>query len=257
MPDLFPEQSTTELPARGLSELSQQQRAALAAVVAATEEGHGFAAVIGEPGTGKTTVLDVAASLLGHPPVRVIRCAGEDDVLRLQLLLAFVVVSDHFDEECPEPTVEQPSPSPRPFARTLLLIDDAHRLREDALACLLGASEMPPGHGLGMQIVFAGLPSFWSLLEAPALRPLRQRIAFQAMLGPSVVPAEEAPPAAPTPLRVPATLRLRAMRYRIRLRRGRGGICGGVPGRWRRPPRADAGDRRAKRCATGGKHIGH
>ena len=83
------------------------------------------------------------------------------------------------------------------------MIDDAHALERDALAYLQLTSGMEMPTVSCFQIVFAGSPQFWSLLETDRLlRPMRDRIAFRAVLEtPLDQPEIAAPPSAEPPPR--------------------------------------------------------
>ena len=73
---------------------SNAQRAALAAIVSAAENGKSFAAITGEAATGKTSVLDMAAALLGRPPIQVIRVTAAGEPLTSKRLVAQIVEAD-------------------------------------------------------------------------------------------------------------------------------------------------------------------
>ena len=160
-------------------------RAALGAILAAAVDGRAFAALTGAAGAGKTTVLDRAAALLGRPPIQVIRASAGGEPLTSRRLLGQIAGAD--GESDPETVIEvalerllMPAP---PCRRTILMVDDAHLMERDALSYLQLTSGLQVGDAPGLQIVFAGRPEFWSLLDGDILlRQLRERICFRAVL---------------------------------------------------------------------------
>ncbi len=173
------------------------QRGALGAIVAAAEDGSSFAALTGEAATGKTAVLDMAQALLDHPPIQVIRVRAGGQALTSKRLIVAIAGSaaEGDDEAAIERALDRlllPAP---PRRRTILMVDDAHALERDALAYLSLASGMFGDDIAPLQIVFAGRPSFWSLLESDPMGRLSQRIRYRAVLDAPMldVPVLDAP----------------------------------------------------------------
>ena len=195
MPDLSSASlGSGPLPAAQL--FSSAQRAALDALIAEAEDGTGCAALIGEAGTGKTAVLDTAAALLGHPPVQVIRVGGGGAPLTSKRLIAQIIGSEADDEaaEAIEQALERLLMPASPWTRTILMVDDAHALERDALAYLQLMCGLQAPDANSLQIVFAGRPEFWSLLESEHLRSLRERIRVRPILPRPVPPPLIEPP---------------------------------------------------------------
>ncbi len=182
-------------PLPGAHRFSSVQRAALDALIAEAEGGTGCVALIGEAGIGKTAVLDMTAALLGHPPVQVIRVGGGVAPLTSKRLIAQIIGSEADDEaaEAIEQALARLLIPASPWTRTILMVDDAHALKRDALAYLQLMCGLQAPDANSLQIVFAGRPEFWSLLASEHLRSLRERIRIRPILPPVPPPLIEPP----------------------------------------------------------------
>ncbi|MGH7210399.1 MAG: hypothetical protein ACREF1_02925, partial [Acetobacteraceae bacterium] len=122
------------------------------------------------------------------------------------------------------------------------MVDDAQALKRDALAYLqlmCGLQQAPDANSL--QIVFAGRPEFWSLLEPEHLRSLRERIRVRPILPrPVPTPAIEPPAIEPrtTASDVPPAARPGAAMPMLPQHDAVRALS--VPARRRRPGRRDA-----------------
>ena len=163
---------------------SESQREALSAILTAAQDGKSFVALTGEARTGKTAMLNTAATLLDQPPVQVIRIDAGDEPLTLRRLIAGISGADA--EVDPAAAIEHAMdrllrPTP-PCSRTILMVDDAHALEQGALQYLHLTDALRLQDAACLQIVFAGRPHFWSLLDTVRLGGLRERIGFRAVL---------------------------------------------------------------------------
>src|SRR5579883_2719798 len=160
---------------------------AIAALGYGIEARKGFVTLVGEAGTGKTTllrrVLDgldarVRSVLLLHPTVRFdeilehvlqelgIPTAGGGKLVLLQRLGEYLV--EHT----------------RAGGNAALLIDEAQDLAPAVLEELRLLSNLETGREKILQIVLAGQPELDTVLADPALRQLRQRVTLRVRLRP-------------------------------------------------------------------------
>src|SRR5579885_1961862 len=160
---------------------------AIAALGYGIEARKGFVTLVGEAGTGKTTllrrVLDgldarVRSVLLLHPTVRFdeilehvlqelgIPTAGGGKLVLLQRLGEYLV--EHT----------------RAGGNVALLIDEAQDLAPAVLEELRLLSNLETGREKILQIVLAGQPELDTVLADPALRQLRQRVTLRVRLRP-------------------------------------------------------------------------
>ncbi|HWC00669.1 MAG TPA: AAA family ATPase [Bryobacteraceae bacterium] len=175
-------------PDPGLVFMQQQHREALAGLVCAVLERKGFAVLIGDAGTGKTTLL---ARLLQH--LRTARVQSSvilnptvttSEFLEMVLLdfgIADVPVSKAQRLARLQRLVLQGHAANR---ISLLVIDEAHKMTPELLeeVRLLGNFDL--GDQKLLQIVLIGQDELGRLLNEPHLRQLKQRIAVRLSLGP-------------------------------------------------------------------------
>jgi len=180
---------------RFLEPVSVARRLAFDTVVAALEQGEDFVAMTGDPGTGKTAILNMIAAQLNHPPTLVIQIEPRGAPVTVERFID-LIVGDSGDDD-PSVAIEQAQClllcPPNRYTRTLLLVDDADMLRLNALFYLHLTSALQSGDTARLQVVFAGRPEFWSLLDHSLLRDLRDRIAVNATLSEPRSTADGAP----------------------------------------------------------------
>ncbi len=161
-------------------------REALNVLLVALHSGEGFVQVSGEVGTGKTLLCRALLRALGdeytsayvpHPPRTAegmqlalaeelgVASAASLDATRLHVLLR-------------DRLLELSSSS----QRVVLLIDEAHTLPVECLEAVRLLSNLETETAKLVQIVLVGQPELDELLARPALRQLRQRIAFSYRL---------------------------------------------------------------------------
>jgi TPR repeat protein len=166
------------------------QRAALATLVAAVESGRGFAMISGGQGADRAALLNTLSALLRRPPIDVIHIDPGGEVVPLRRFIGLVAGAQakKSDPESVEQAQELLLKPQLPDTRALLLIDRAEQLCEDTLAYLQLIAGLSDEQSARLQIVFAGAPAFWKLLETNALRSLRERISVRVALDTAAEP---------------------------------------------------------------------
>ena len=135
-------------------------------------------ALTGEPGVGKSTLANRAIDSIGGDKL-VLRVArmqlGHDEVL--EFLLDKLGVSD-----APASTIKKINlcrdllgKQAEEGKRVLVVIEDAVRIGEDALAEFEALTAADSDHSTGANIILMGDDSLLEILKSPALRRLRQR----------------------------------------------------------------------------------
>jgi general secretion pathway protein A len=168
---------------------------AIAALAYGIEARKGFVALVGEAGTGKTTLLrrlletldrNVRTVLLLHPTV------SFDEILE-HILRELGLPTDGgrklvFLQRLHEFLLEHT----RAGGNVALLIDEAQDLAPGVLEELRLLSNLETGREKILQIVLAGQPELDAKLADPGLRQLRQRIAMHVRIRPLSPPEVEA-----------------------------------------------------------------
>ena len=162
-------------------------RETLASLSYGIRERKGFIAMLGEAGTGKTTLLRKLLDDLG------------DDIVSV-----FLFNPNATFEEILEYTLSElgiPSPSGRKLAmlqrlnefllaayaegrNTILLIDEAQDLDSNVMESLRLLSNLETANDKILQIVLSGQPELADKLAEPGLRQLKQRIAVRCRIEP-------------------------------------------------------------------------
>ncbi len=129
-------------------------------------------AVTGEPGLGKTTLVQALLTELGggFGPVKHVHGGTHDLLLEFQQFT-------------------HPESMTGRGAAGILVIDDAHTAAPDALCGLSRALDAAPPREAHPHLILVARPEFWAMLSTPALSDLRDRIDVRAVLFP-LVPAE-------------------------------------------------------------------
>jgi general secretion pathway protein A len=171
--------------------LSASHKEALASIIYGVEERKGLVLILGDAGTGKTTLL---RHILEQSGTEVKTACMFQAVATFEELLQMV---------CRE--LEVPYQGQQRRARmealhdyllkeaaagryVVLLIDEVQCLSADVLEELRRLSDVETGHGKLIQIILAGQPEFAANLGCPELRQLRQRISVVAQLQPLTLP---------------------------------------------------------------------
>ncbi len=141
----------------------ESQHKAAKVIRHALAERHVFVALIGEPGLGKTLLLDSIMALPGMP-VRILKLSKPGQVSAADIVRV-------------ERVLEQPALGER---HTALFVDDAHAASEELLRFLARVA----ADRSGLQVILAGRPELWARLTALELAPLVERIALRPALWP-------------------------------------------------------------------------
>lgn len=144
--------------------LGESQREAVMMIRSALAERNVFAVLTGEPGLGKTLLLDAVIAQPGMP-VRVFRLGNPSRVSAAQVVQI-------------EQALARPAPGQR---HTALIVDDAHAASEELLRFLARLAAGGPGTP---QVVLVGRPALLYLLASPAMAPLLERVVLRAVLQP-------------------------------------------------------------------------
>jgi general secretion pathway protein A len=167
---------------------SLQHREALA-VLSHRVSGHaGFMVLLGEPGTGKSIVLECLKDLLKESETHFAYLLNS----RIGVAEFFELIAHDFRLPCSNPTKtatlialnEYLLARSRAGQTTALVVDSAEKLSIEVLEEIELLGNLENREGRLLQVVFAAQPSFERLLDAPELRSLRQRLVSRARLEP-------------------------------------------------------------------------
>jgi general secretion pathway protein A len=167
---------------------SRSHREALAALVYGVKERRGFIRLVGEVGTGKTTLLrallegldvSIRTVLITHTTI------DRDGLLRM-ILHDLEMPCDHFSRvqviqslhDLVLLTFEAHLPPP------LIIVDEAQNLADDVLEEIRLLTNLEVGDSKLVQVILSGQPELERKLEKPNLRQLGQRVAVRARLEP-------------------------------------------------------------------------
>ena len=172
--------------------LSDSHREALAHLLYGIEQGEGFIAITGEVGTGKTTLCRTLLERI--EPGTEVAFIFNPQLTGVELLQSIAAefgleTEDRSRRELTEQLNRFLLAKKREGRRVLLIIDEAQVLERDALEQVRLLSNLETSTAKLIQIVLIGQPELDTLLEAPDLRQLRQRITVRWRLGP-LTPAE-------------------------------------------------------------------
>jgi general secretion pathway protein A len=166
----------------------RSHREALAALVYGVRERRGFIRLVGEVGTGKTTLLralldgldvSVRTILITHTTI------DREELLQLILndlempttgLSRVEMIEALRDLVLTEFQFRRPPP--------LLIVDEAQNLSDEVLEEIRLLTNLEIGETKLLQVILAGQPELERKLEKPALRQLGQRVAVRARLEP-------------------------------------------------------------------------
>ncbi|HXV64080.1 MAG TPA: AAA family ATPase [Vicinamibacteria bacterium] len=163
-------------------------REALASLIYGVRAQRGFIALVGEPGTGKSTLIQTLLEDL-HEEVRT-ALITHTTVDRVEILRMIVHELDIPDEglgrvemlrQLNELVIEELKGGRLP---PLLIIDEAQGLSDEVLEEIRLLTNLEISGAKLLQVLLAGQPELESRLQSPRLRQLRQRIAVHAKLRP-------------------------------------------------------------------------
>lgn len=167
--------------------LGESHKAALAALIYGVERRRGFVQIVGEVGTGKTTLL--RAFLNAIDPKTCARIVVLDPHMTFSELLSFVAteLGVNTDADGYELVSRVHDALVREFRagrNVVLVIDEAQNLPLETLEQIRMLSNVETDDTKLIQIVFAGQPELDEILQRHELRQLRQRIGVRAELLP-------------------------------------------------------------------------
>ncbi len=162
--------------------IPRAHRQVLAELIRGILAGQTFVALTGEPGIGKTTLLDVALAALEERGFRVRRM---ENPLRSPLRMTQTMC------ELPGNSAGSIGEEVEPLFNTItynedgtqfvLVLDDAQCLQADDLQIVASINTLGIRH---QQVILAGRPEFWTLLANPKLQELEQRIKVRPVMLP-------------------------------------------------------------------------
>lgn len=166
---------------------TQMHYAALQAIISSIESNLGFSVLLGNPGTGKTSLLFHLLSLYResartafifqtqckpHDLVRHIASELDLEVPRRDEVALHQKLNGMLLEEA------------RAGRKVLIVIDEAQNLQASSFEAVRLLSDFETGHAKLLNIVFSGSPQLGATLQTPELSQLAQRISTIARLQP-------------------------------------------------------------------------
>ena len=167
--------------------LGPAHREALATLIYGIRERKGIVALTGGVGTGKTTLLEGLFERLSSEClfVRIRDPKADFAAIVRELLVALGLSSAGVDRsEAMKLLWERLSAPDATGLSPVLVIDEAQDVRDDVLEDFRLLSNLETHDRKLIQMLLVGQPEFRRRLEAPALEPLRQRIALSATIHP-------------------------------------------------------------------------
>jgi len=162
-------------------------REALAQLVYGVQEGTGFIVLVGEVGTGKTTLLRALMQRL-EPEIAVAFVVSPlpDFEGLLEYILEDLGIAKGTETTAQRLVSLQGFLTERAAARhrTLIIIDEAQQLELVTLERIRLLSNFESQSEKLLQIVLAGQPELAAKLTLPQLRQLNQRVGLRSMIGP-------------------------------------------------------------------------
>src|SRR5262245_42128194 len=162
-------------------------REALASLRYGIQERKGFLTMIGEAGTGKTTLLRKLLDDLGQDVVSVFLFnpnASFEEILEYTLSELGVMVASGRKLAMMQRLNEFLLAAFAEGKNTILVIDEAQDLETEVLESLRLLSNLETSKEKILQIVLSGQPELATRLAQPNLRQLKQRIAVRCRLEP-------------------------------------------------------------------------
>jgi general secretion pathway protein A len=167
--------------------MSDGHTEALASLIYGIQERRGFVLVVGEVGTGKTTLI---RHLLGHFGDNVRTCYVFNTLVSFEELLEAILrdldltCSSRRRVDMIEVLNEYLIKEAESGRYVMLIIDEAQHLSSSALEDLRMLSNLETSRSNPLQIMLVGQPELLRRLALPSLRQFRQRIALVAELTP-------------------------------------------------------------------------
>jgi len=166
--------------------LSQQHREALAGLMYAVSDAKGFAVLIGEIGTGKTTLVHTLLSEFGK---RAKSAFVFNPGMSRRDLYRYLLAEFRLEAQ---PSIEAATRKLREFLleqfrdgqRVVVVMDEAHALSVELLEEVRLLCNFETSQAKLIQVLLVGQPELAERLAQPALRQLRQRVAVRLELRP-------------------------------------------------------------------------
>jgi len=169
--------------------LNEGYREILASLVYGIRERRGFVVLVGEVGTGKTTLINAALDRLDQN-TKAAHLFNTDVTFEQLLLMALVELGAAKPGEAltkPESLLRLNDFATQELAKggnVLLIVDEAQNLDRDALESLRLLSNLETRKHKLIQILLAGQPELDAKLDDPSLRQLAQRISLRRRIVP-------------------------------------------------------------------------
>lgn len=165
---------------------SNQHEEALANLTYGVQSRKGFIALTGEVGTGKTTLLECLRDFLTQNRFDFATIFNS----RLTVAEFFELVNYDLDLRCNPPAKTQVLLALNEFLlkntregrTTVLIVDEAQNLSWEVLEEIRLLGNLENRAGKLLQIIMAGQPEFDKILDDPAYRQLKQRVALRCTL---------------------------------------------------------------------------
>jgi type II secretory pathway predicted ATPase ExeA/tetratricopeptide (TPR) repeat protein len=167
--------------------LSPRPREALATLIYGIEAGYGFMALIGKPGTGKTTLLYELLERLGNAARTVFLFQTQCNSCEFFRYLLSDMGLDSKGQDMAgmhEQLNRVLLTEARAGRRFVLIIDEAQNLADSMLEAVRLLSDFETPRAKLIQIILAGQPQLAERLARPEMAQLRQRISLLARLEP-------------------------------------------------------------------------
>lgn len=169
--------------------LNEGYREILASLVYGIRERRGFIVLVGEVGTGKTTLINAALDRLDQN-TKAAHLFNTDVTFEQLLLMALVELGAAKPGEAltkPESLLRLNDFATQELAKggnVLLIVDEAQNLDRGALESLRLLSNLETRKHKLIQILLAGQPELDANLDDPSLRQLAQRISLRRRIAP-------------------------------------------------------------------------
>jgi general secretion pathway protein A len=170
--------------------LSQQHKDALGAIIYGIRAKQGFVSVVGEVGTGKTTIVRAYLSKFGQKqilPIYIFNSRISFSEL-MEFFLREIGISGEVIKglktvnEMVMVAYQAMLEKAKTGSTIVLIIDEAQNMPTDTLAKLCILSNFETAKSKLIQIVLVGQPELQKKLSLYELRQLRQRIAYRALI---------------------------------------------------------------------------